>query len=59
MIESTKTTINKTIWKAFDDHQDIQGHFLIKGTDTIVDILITFTERVTFVDENGVKWYKA
>lgn len=59
MEEMTKTTINKKIWKAIDDRKDIEATFLIKGTDTIVNINILFDERETFVDANGVKWIRA
>lgn len=59
MEEMTKTTINKKVWKAIDDKKDFENSYLLKGTDTIVNVSIFFEERETFTDANGVKWVRA
>lgn len=59
MQELTKTFLNKKIWKHIDDRSPIEGDYLLKNTETIVHVNISFTERETFIDANGVKWVKA
>jgi len=59
MEEMTKTTINKKVWKTIDDRKDMEEAYLLKGTDTIINISILFDERETFTDANGVKWIRA
>lgn len=59
MEEMTKTNINKKVWKAIDDRKDMEEAYLLKGTDTIVNISILFDERETFTDANGIKWIRA
>ena len=59
MEEMTKTNINKKVWKAIDDRKDMEEAYLLKGTDTIVNISILFDERETFTDANGIKWVRA
>ena len=59
MEEMTKTNINKKVWKAIDDRKDMEEAYLLKGTDTIVNISILFDERETFTDANGIKWISA
>lgn len=59
MNEISKTVLNKKIWHAIDKKEPINGNYLLKNSDTIVHVDISFTIRETFVDENGVKWVRA
>ncbi len=54
----TKSDILRELSECIDNKNNVFIECLIKKTNTIAKVNVTFEEQQTFKDENGVEWVR-
>lgn len=53
-----KSNVMRKVYEAIDKRENLIQEVLLKGTNLVIQVSISFSERDSFVDANGVKWIR-